>query len=251
MNDSVQTGKTELGDMILRTLCPSLTSSIYFSVVDRGSFDRIHLNPEERALVSSLSIARQEEFSSGRIAARNALAHFGVTGPSILINPDKSPSFPEGWIGSIAHTNSKAIAVVSNNPIILSVGVDIEEVGQIDASLFPILSSPAELAILNSLSNSSAIELSETFFTIKEAYYKAQFMLTGEWLDFLDVEVQKSDKGYSINLINLGKNQICNNLVKVVNCIRTKHLCVSYVLIFDYGVSTDDLSSISNSSFTS
>src|ERR1700730_18709662 len=62
------------------------------------------LHPAEAEDVARAVPKRIAEFAAGRACARAALAEFGVREFALRAAPDRQPLWPEGFIGSIAHT---------------------------------------------------------------------------------------------------------------------------------------------------
>src|SRR3984893_9355145 len=66
--------------------------------------DPVELHPAEAEYVARAVPKRIAEFAAGRACARAALAEFGVREFALRAAPDRQPLWPEGFIGSIAHT---------------------------------------------------------------------------------------------------------------------------------------------------
>jgi 4'-phosphopantetheinyl transferase EntD len=160
--------------------------------VERCHSDAAGLLPEELPLVAGASTKRRREFAAGRRAARRALAGLGREAATILAGEAGEPRWPLGVTGSISHCDTWAIAVVAQGDDFLGIGVDIEDEGPLEATLWPLITTPAELAVITRLTRSSATEAGlrahETF-VAKECAYKCQYPLTGMFLEFADVEV--------------------------------------------------------------
>jgi hypothetical protein len=71
----------------------------------------------------------------------------------------------------------------------LEIGIDAEQVGAVDPSLWPAVCIAEEHAWLLSEPEARRPELATKFFCAKEAFYKCQYAVTGQWLDFHDVAV--------------------------------------------------------------
>jgi 4'-phosphopantetheinyl transferase EntD len=70
------------------------------------------------------------------------------------------------------------------------VGVDAEVVSAVSEDIWPEIMTPRERTAQCRLAESFAQAFAATVFSAKEAFFKAQFPLTGTWLDFHDVEVE-------------------------------------------------------------
>jgi 4'-phosphopantetheinyl transferase EntD len=101
-----------------------------------------------------------------------------------------APIWPAGAVGSISHTDDIAVAVVARSEEVQAIGLDIERVGAVEPGLWPMLFSETERLRLEGVAPHARDTLATALFAAKEAFYKAQWPITGEWLDFLDIEVE-------------------------------------------------------------
>ena len=162
--------------------------------------------PEEEAQVARAVAARRVQFAAGRRCARAGLVALGLAAGPIPTGPHRAPCWPDGTTGSISHTTGYAVAVVrrtgagapgavpadtgepeapENDPI--SIGVDAEQLGRVGDHLYSRLFTPAEEAWLARLPGARRDAAATAVFGAKEAFYKAQFPLTGAWVGFHDV----------------------------------------------------------------
>jgi 4'-phosphopantetheinyl transferase EntD len=148
------------------------------------------LTQDEINSVSHCSKKRISDFSSGRVCARLALRALGIEGFSLLSAPDRQPIWPDGIAGSITHTDSYTAAVVIRQGSVRSVGVDSEAVGAVHEGLWPRICTPAEIEGLRGFASAGRNERAALIFAAKEAFYKSQFPLTGEWVGFADVTIE-------------------------------------------------------------
>jgi enterobactin synthetase component D len=112
---------------------------------------------------------RKAEHLAGRIAAVHALREFGLkTVPGI--GTQRQPVWPQGLFGSISHSASTALAVVSRQPV----GIDIEAIftPQTATELASSIVTHAEKELLanSGLSIEQALTLA---FSAKESAFKA------------------------------------------------------------------------------
>lgn len=142
--------------------------------------------PAEAVAVERAVLSRRAEFAAARACARAYLAVLGRPDSVIPANPDRSPSWPSGIVGSISHADGYCIAVTASESS-GSVGVDVETVGRITDDIASAVMLPSEQ---RRAAGAADPELTRTLvFAAKEALYKAQHPLTRRWLDFHDVEV--------------------------------------------------------------
>jgi 4'-phosphopantetheinyl transferase EntD len=170
----------------LRTLFPQSCAVAAESLV--------HLTdslPEVEALAVKDAVPqRKVEFAAGRCAARQALAQAGFPGATIPAAQDRSPIWPRGTVGSIAHAAGIAVAVAAPAGAISALGVDIESNAAVAPELWSLTLTPQERAMVSRFPKPFRDELATAVLSIKEAFYKMQFPRTHKWLDLLDVEVE-------------------------------------------------------------
>jgi 4'-phosphopantetheinyl transferase EntD len=130
-----------------------------------------------------------QEFAAGRLCARRALASFGRAGSALTINPDRTPRWPVGIVGSISHTTGFCGAVVAEEAALRTLGLDAEILGRVTDDTWPVVFTDGERERLASRDALGARRLATIAFSAKEAFYKLQFPLTKSWIDFADVEI--------------------------------------------------------------
>jgi len=112
-------------------MAPGVTSAA-IRVEDRSAA----LYPEEARIVASAAPRRARTFSSGRAAARAALAAAGCPeADRPILAEGRRPLAPEGWRLSISHTDEIAVAVACPAAAAEGVGVDIERIDRMDPAL--------------------------------------------------------------------------------------------------------------------
>jgi 4'-phosphopantetheinyl transferase EntD len=154
------------------------------------------LTESEARAVSHCAPKRIGDFTAGRLCARRALAAFGVQDFSLLPAHDRQPRWPQGYVGSITHTEGYSAAVVGRGAQYLSLGVDAEAIASVHAELWPRILGEAERRQLTQLQAPEArLRAAAIIFAAKEAFYKCQFPLTSEWLEFEDLHIGSDDFG--------------------------------------------------------
>jgi len=148
------------------------------------------LYPEERRYIARAVDKRKAEFAAARICARRALARLDVPPCTLVPWPDRSPSWPKGVVGSIAHTTGCCIVAVTNAPQIAGIGLDIELDTPLDADLERMICTDRERKWLQCAKPSERGFLGKLCFSAKEAFYKCQYGTTRTFLDFRDVEIE-------------------------------------------------------------
>jgi 4'-phosphopantetheinyl transferase EntD len=130
---------------------------------------------------------RQSEFLAGRLSAKYALKELASNGEAVFnvgIGGHRQPIWPIGYIGSISHTNDKALAIVSNRNED-SIGIDIENIHPInvfnDVSNHIFRSSEYELLRKHGFSSEQIFSI---IFSAKESVFKSLFGLVNIFFDF-------------------------------------------------------------------
>lgn len=159
-----------------------------------GVAQREYLSEDELSAVSHCSEKRINDFAAGRQCARRALRELGIEGFSLLPAKDRQAVWPAGITGSITHTDGYSAAVVLRQASVRSVGLDSELIGSVHEELWPRICTPSELARLQGCPGDRRAERAALTFAAKEAFYKSQFALTGEWIGFEDVVVVLEDE---------------------------------------------------------
>jgi 4'-phosphopantetheinyl transferase EntD len=163
-----------------------------------GALD-LELTRDEMNAVERSVDSRRREFATGRYCARAALRHFGVTEVSIVANPDRTPAWPDGFVGSITHTQGYCGAAVAPAALWVSIGVDAERDDALDRELWPDICLPEELAWLDAQSVGSRVAMATIFFCAKEAFYKCQYPISRRWLDFHSISVEIKNQSFVVS----------------------------------------------------
>ena len=131
---------------------------------------------------------RQYEFVLGRIVAATSLRNLGVCEKDCWIGTDhRRPVWPQGFVGSIAHTHTLLLVTVGlQSETLVSIGVDIECVStsQELLSSLNICFSSSEHRLLSAVEHGLLIG-----FSAKESLFKCLSEEAGKYFDFLDAEV--------------------------------------------------------------
>lgn len=147
------------------------------------------LRAEEARYVRRAVAKRAGEFAAGRACARRALAELAIADFPLRVGADREPLWPEGITGSITHTAGFCGVVVARTTEAASLGVDAERRGAVHRRLWRQIATPPEIQWLGTLPAARAADMATLLFSAKEAFFKCQFPLTREWLNFSDVSV--------------------------------------------------------------
>jgi 4'-phosphopantetheinyl transferase EntD len=147
------------------------------------------LLPAERRHISRWSPKRQQDFTAGRVCARRALQQFGLGEFALQAGTDGLPSWPAGMTGCITHTTGYAAAVVGLLTRVRGLGIDSEVVDAVNEEVWKLICTPAEYTALLDEVPERCARYAALIFSAKEAFYKCQYPLTREWLEFSDLAV--------------------------------------------------------------
>jgi enterobactin synthetase component D / holo-[acyl-carrier protein] synthase len=157
--------------------------------------DPADLMPAEAVHVEKARPKRINEFAAGRACARRALATFGVTDFVLRAASDRQPLWPADFVGSITHTAGLCVAAVVPRSKFKALGLDSERSGAPTPDIWSTLCRSDELAWVESLQPEERPAAATLIFSAKEAVYKCQYPITGEWLDFHDLHIEVLDWG--------------------------------------------------------
>ncbi len=152
--------------------------------------DPRELLPDERQFYPAAVQSRRQEFAAGRLCARRLLAQFGIVDFPVQAAADRQPVWPEAVVGSITHTTGFCAAVVARKASLSAVGIDSELARSVKPELWRGICTPPERAWLRSLPQEEQAAAATLIFSAKEAFYKCQYPLVGERLDFHDATVE-------------------------------------------------------------
>ena len=153
--------------------------------VDDFSTNDIILPP---ALAGAVA-RRQAEFLAGRMCARQALSLSGCPIKDVGVHSDRSPIWPDGFVGSITHSGGLAGAVVAPASMYLGLGIDFEALIPADQArdIKPAVLTKTDNAILRGRTGHSFEHHLTLVFSLKECLYKALYPRLGRLIDFHDI----------------------------------------------------------------
>lgn len=147
------------------------------------------LLPEEARHLGAAVEKRAHEFTAGRLCARHALAESGAPDGPLEVGIDRLPSWPSGFTGSITHTEGFCGAVVAKRKDVRALGLDAEVITQVSSEIWPEILTATETAWIMMLPAVQQLCAAALMFSAKEAFFKCQYAVTGEWLDFQAVAI--------------------------------------------------------------
>lgn len=169
---------------LIATLFPANVAVCTHRIDDH--FTQLH--PAEQACLGKVVQKRRNEFSTGRLCAGQALASLGIQGHPVLPGDKREPCWPAGVVGSITHSHELGVAVVSQDPRIGALGIDVETRSGISDGVRDAVCVPDELAALPPALNRP--EVWKLIFSAKESVYKCLFPLRRDWIGFAQASLR-------------------------------------------------------------
>jgi 4'-phosphopantetheinyl transferase EntD len=149
------------------------------------------LHPEEEAVIARAIEKRRREFAAVRACARHAMDKLGVPPQPVLPGERGEPRWPDGLIGSMTHCEGYCAAALARAGELVSLGIDAETHERLPNGVLDVMALPAERERLRDLARSHpSVHWDRLLFSAKESVYKAWFPLTGQWLDFLEADIE-------------------------------------------------------------
>jgi 4'-phosphopantetheinyl transferase EntD len=140
---------------------------------------------------------RLADFSTGRYCLRRCTGQMGFSG-EILVGERGMPLLPDDISASVSHSKNLCGAIAGYKHKYQSVGLDIETRNRVHKGMWHLLFNPSEIELLDQMDEEQQNYTTTVFFSLKEAFYKLQFPLTGVFLDFHDAEIVIVDGNYFI-----------------------------------------------------
>lgn len=190
-----------------------------------------NLTVKEKEIIQHAVSTRQNDFSTGRYCARVTLEKLGFPATEILTGTGKEPLWPEGITGSISHSKKLVGAVSAFTADIISIGIDIEAIGGVPEEIYRMLFTEKEHAFLNSLSLNDKALYATLLFSFKESFYKMQYPLTYQFVDFIDVEITFKDELFTLTVIKLLEKKIpfLERLKMEYDVFNDQAICICYL----------------------
>jgi 4'-phosphopantetheinyl transferase EntD len=183
--------------------CRRLNPCIVHQIRHRGNEN----STAERCSAQDAKAKRVREFEAGRLCAFAALATLGCD-ENVGVNPDRSPKWPDRFVGSISHSENWIWAGVASSDDVRSIGVDTEAIVSKETrnQIQQEIATPDEWSI----AAAAGLTQEETFslvFSAKEACYKCWYPLRREYFGFDQAVIEMaSDDRLRIRLLESNPN---------------------------------------------
>lgn len=171
---------------------PSEWAGLPVSITARAVEDcTVDLHPDELSLASRFGAKRSNTFSSGRKCARDLLINLGQPAVPLPRADDGSIVWPQGFMGSVSHTDHWAVAAVARKGpgTAKALGIDLEPRQVLSSRLLSKIATEAEQLALEKEKDWQGIAL----FSLKESLYKCLRPSFGKFIRFHDVELSGLD----------------------------------------------------------
>jgi 4'-phosphopantetheinyl transferase EntD len=155
--------------------------------------DELGLLPEEQTAFAHSVVKVQRASGAARIVARELMQRMGIAPRPVLKGAGGMPQWPDGFVGSIAHDSTIALAALARRSDHMSIGIDVEPAEAIEPDLVEIVATERERSMFT-----DAPLQARLLFAIKEAVYKAAYPLDRTFLEHHDVEVNLPERTAAI-----------------------------------------------------
>jgi 4'-phosphopantetheinyl transferase EntD len=159
--------------------------------------DLVHtLSDAECREISKAVDKRRREYATGRWLAHQALAGLGIAIQSIPTGPKREPVWPGSVKGSITHTDGHVVVVVTADPAVAGVGIDLERAWRVGDSTLRRILTERERARLG--------EVDPTLlFSAKESCFKVLFPIFREYVEFhaVEVEIDEASRRFTLSYV--------------------------------------------------
>lgn len=146
--------------------------------------DDARLLTDEAFSIKARDLSRRRASGAARAIAHRLLAEFGLNDFAILRAASGAPIWPDTIVGSLAHDDEMAIAVVSSTADRNAIGIDIEPALPLPDDVLELVTTPQDKT--NSI---ASILAGRILFAAKEAVYKAAYPHDQKILNYDDIAV--------------------------------------------------------------
>jgi len=144
---------------------------------------------EEAAIVDNAVLSRRQQFTAGRLLARQAWQRLGQAPVPLLNDAQRVPIWPRDIVGTITHTHVWCGAAVARRSDVTGLGADVEQASPLELNLWDRICRPEEVAFLRSQPEPPRGLLAKAIFSAKESIYKALYPSVRVFLDFQGMHI--------------------------------------------------------------
>lgn len=142
----------------------------------------------ELAAIAKAVRSRREQYAATRHLARHVYARLGVAAQPLVNRKDRSPIWPEGYLGALTHTEGFCGVAVASERTLRGVGIDAERSQPLEAGVADHVLTEQEQRRLRQAGH-DPLQLGALWFSAKESVYKAVFPTLQRFVGFREVEI--------------------------------------------------------------
>ncbi|MBL7692337.1 MAG: 4'-phosphopantetheinyl transferase superfamily protein [Flavipsychrobacter sp.] len=173
----------------------SLASGRVWCGIQRVENCSADLTAAERNCILGEPLKRVNEFSTGRVLIRTLLAKFGVMGLSVLPGRNGAPMWPEGFTGSVSHSDEYCFVTVTNCAAV-SLGVDVQKVVPVTVDFTDMILTDRERKAVAEEQYMERNVWTNMLFSAKESVFKSLSPKMQAITDFRDVEISFRERQF-------------------------------------------------------
>lgn len=141
---------------------------------------------EEQTIARAVD-KRKREFRAGRNAAKQALRQLGLQQNIVIAAAqNRRPLWPQGYLGSITHTEGYCAAAVGYDDTYQGIGIDVEPRTRLDDNILDHICTEREQQWI---AKHHQADWGKVFFCVKETLYKVFNPIHDVFLGFQEAEV--------------------------------------------------------------
>jgi 4'-phosphopantetheinyl transferase EntD len=182
--------------------------NVFFKIAAPWMWDTPVCSAEETLIAKAVD-KRKREFRAGRNCAHALFEEHGIACDALLKGIQREPAWPEGWVGSISHTDGMCAVAIASQSHYLGIGLDVEQDTPLSDGVRKMICSPSEMDHINALKTENghrfgSLALDKVNFSAKESFHKVYFPLNHHTLGFLDanVEFEPMDNAFTATILN-------------------------------------------------
>lgn len=171
-------------------LPPRIRTSVKAATQDVLDVPTDFLSDQDLQACANMVQTRRLEFLTGRLCAAEALT--GVDHPHIRVGrqPDRSPRWPNGTVGSISHSHGLCWAAAALTSDYRALGIDLELIRCLTPEVRSVILTNQDLAHVAQLRERDPhCPWELIMFSAKESTYKVWQPLTSRWLGYQDAHI--------------------------------------------------------------
>lgn len=198
----------QIQEPMLEIFSSIFPENVFFKIADPWMWETPVCSAEE-ALIARAVDKRKREFRAGRNCAHALFKEHGIACDALLKGTQREPAWPEGWAGSITHTDGMCAVAIASQSHYLGIGLDVEQDGPLSDGVRKMICSPSEEDHISALKarddhRFGSLALDKVIFSAKESFHKIYFPLNYQTLGFLDarVDFDPTDNAFTATILN-------------------------------------------------